>query len=168
MCVWHDSFIRAIWLNYACDTTLAYAWHNSFIFATQLIRDVTDSFVWYDSSICVTWLIHVCDALHVYMWLSLNTFLPCNTLQHTATHCNTLQHSATHFSRTYVAFFEQPTLQISSHTYGYTHMWMSQMWITHSAHIWIYKWLIPHTFWYTHDSFRTHMHMNMCKRVRCE
>ena len=69
--VWHDSFIRAIyisfmfatWLVHMCDMphALCVTWHIH-------VCDVTPSYVWHDSFIGVTWLIHRCDMTHSYVW----------------------------------------------------------------------------------------------------
>ena len=41
------------------------------------------------------WMSHV-PHRHILAWPLTSVMMPCNTLQHTATHCNTLQHTATH------------------------------------------------------------------------
>jgi len=77
---------------------------------------------------------------YIYMYVSFISYVPCNTLQHTATHCNTLQHTATHCntlqhtathrntSSIYICMYLSSTMRIRHHhlvtrsCHAYVHM----------------------------------------------
>jgi len=76
----HQSFRCVTCLTYMCAMTRSHVRHDPYVWH--------DSF--HDSFVCFMSDSYVhCNTLQ-------HTATHCNTLQHTATHCNTLQHTATH------------------------------------------------------------------------
>jgi len=78
--VWHDSFLYATWLISICDMTHFYMRHDSFLYATWLVSicDRTCPYVclqWLWFVKCVTWCIHMCDMTrHSYVRLLIHTY----------------------------------------------------------------------------------------------
>ena len=73
--VWHDWFVRVIWVVRTCSMTLfyvllIYAHHDTFTRTTRRdhMRNMTHSYVWHDLFICVTCLVHMCNMTHSYVW----------------------------------------------------------------------------------------------------
>ena len=76
--VWHDSFIRVMWLN-----RRTCVWHDSFVCVTWLIH------MWHDSFTCSHWsLIHTHPAYCAQMWMSHVTHMNelCKTYESVMSH----------------------------------------------------------------------------------
>jgi len=73
--VWHNLFIRVIWLTDMCDMTHSHVWHDSSTRVIWLIHvcDMTHRHVWHNSITCVAWLIHMCDMTHPHVWYDSST-----------------------------------------------------------------------------------------------